>query len=129
MLISKKILHELQSCEKLSFAKMCDGFTYLVCENIYIASRNMKINERYVIEAENKYPALFVKFYLPCDENINTLISFLRVNDEISIALKDHPLYMDDLMLIEIHMLIERNNKGKEKHYDFLLDVTSEKYL
>jgi hypothetical protein len=128
MLITKETLNALRSSKELTIVKRSNGITYLICKDIYIASLSTKIDKEYVIEARSKYPSLYVTFYLTVQENIKTLLSFLRVNDVISIALKDCPMD-DDLKLIEIHMLIERNNKGKEKYYDFLLDVTTEKYL
>jgi hypothetical protein len=128
MIITKETLNALRSCGTLTFIRKNDGITYLICENIYIASLNTKIKKEYVIEARNKYPALYTTFYITYHENIKTLLSFLRVNDEISIALKDCPMD-DNLKLIQIHMLIKRKHNNKEKHYDFLLDVTLEKYL
>jgi hypothetical protein len=128
MIITKETLNALRSCQALTLVRRKNDITYLICEDIYIDSLNTKIKKEYVIEARNKYPSLYVTFYITFQENIKTLLSFLRVNDEISIALKDCPMD-DDLKLIQIHMLIKRISKGKEKHYDFLLDVTLEKYL
>lgn len=129
MFITKEILNAMRQCRELTLVKRNDGNTYVICNDIEIASINAKVDKEYVIEAKNPYSKFYETFYVGQQENIRTMLSFLKVNDDISIAIKDCPMD-DDLKLIEIHLLIKRPSKSRyDKYYDFLLSVTTERYL
>jgi len=129
MVITKEILTAMRNCRELTIIKRTNGVTYILCNKIEIPSLNTSVDKEYTIESRCNYPKMYENYYVSQQENIQTVLSFLKVNDNISVAVRD--CEMDaNLTLIEIHLLIVRNSKAQnEKYYDFLLSATTEKYL
>lgn len=124
MVITNEILKAMKLCDKLIFVKRNDNKFYMICDNITIKVLNTSVRREYSINALIKHPSFYEIYFVSQQENIRTVLSFLKTGDDITIVTKDCEMNKD-LTLIEIHMLIER----KEKHYDFLLSVTTEEYL
>jgi hypothetical protein len=119
MFITKEILNVLRSCKTLTFVKRKNGITYLKCTDIYIDSLNAMIDKEYIIDAISKCNKFYLTKDIDVHGHIKTLISFLKVNDEISIKV----FGQHNSPLTEYHMLVKRPDKRKEKHYDYLLDI------
>lgn len=124
MLVTKENLNAMRRCKTLTLVRKADGYTYLLCKDIEVKSIDAKINKEYIIETHNKYPKLYDCYYVNQQSNIRTMLSFLKVNDNIRTNIVDCPMD-DNINLIEIHLIVDRNNKN----YDFLLSVTMERYL
>lgn len=129
MVISKEVLNAMRLCRRLTFVKRDDGKVYMICSDIEVKKLDMKVEKEFETDSTIDY----AKFYDTCYTstlNIETCLSFLKPNDSIYIR-ADKVKLDDTTTLVEIHLRVRRlhPNAGPSKEYDFLLSVTTEKYL
>jgi hypothetical protein len=123
MKITKEVLTAMKMCRRMVYVKRTDGQVYLICSEIHVKNLDVKIEKEFPIEAFVTYD----KFYATCysiTSNIQTVISSLKVEDDIFIRAVDCPIN-DSLMLVEIHLIVTRGKRT----LDFILSVTTSQYL
>jgi hypothetical protein len=129
MVISKEVINAMRACRRLTFVKRNDGKVYMICSDIEIKKLDVKIDKEYETDSDVR----FDKFYETCYTstlNIETCLSFLKPNDSIYIR-ADKVTLDDTTTFVEIHLRVRRlhPNAGPSKEFDFLLSVTTPKYL
>lgn len=132
MVISKEVLNAMRKCNRLVFVKRTDGKLYMICSDIEIKDLDVKVEKEYETDSDVRFDKFYATYYVKNNTcgNIGTCLSFLKAGDNISFHVYDVKLD-ETTTLVEIHLLVSRLSPsiGPSKKYDFLLSVTTPKYL
>lgn len=130
MVISKEVLNAMRMCGRLTIVKRSDGKVYMICSDIEIKNLDVKIEKEFETDSDTSYNKIYATYYPHTENNIGTCLSFLKPGDNIMFRVSNCKLDQDTT-LVEIHLLISRlsTGVGPSKHFDFLLSVTTPKYL
>ena len=129
MLVTKEVLQSMKTAREIVFLKKTDGQYYIICGEIELKEYGVSIKKEFLIETINKYNKLYEIFYTSQSDHIQTIISFLRVNDSIKMRVCERKMY-DDLTLIDVFLDVERLSKtAKLSEYTFWIDTTIDTYL
>ena len=129
MIVTKEVLQSMKLAGALVFLKKSDDQYYIICDDMELKEYGVSIKKEFLIETINKYNKLYEIFYTSQSEHIQTMISFLRVNDSIKMRVCERKMY-DDLTLIDVFLDIERLSKtAKLSEYTFWIDTTIDTYL
>jgi hypothetical protein len=144
MLITKEIRNRLVLSDIISFIRKTDNRYYMICEDHAFQRKGVKIQKEFLIETVSNHDALYQRFYVSISDHIRTIISLLKLNDNITLRLRDcnycvdSPTLpceiaknnlLDDLTVIEIFLDVERPTKQGIVKYSFLIKTVVEKYL
>jgi hypothetical protein len=124
MLVTKEVLQWLKKADQIVFLRKTDDNVYMISDqNIHNRSVETSCNEIECNERE-LYHASFSRF----ESNIIwTVIEQLRVNDRLKIKISKHGI--DDLILYDVLLYVERPYRNRFIDYTYLLNTTSVKYL
>jgi hypothetical protein len=126
MLITKDIGNRLVLSDVISFIRKTEDRYYMICEDHTFQRKGVKIQKEFLIETVSNNSAACQKFCLSMNDHIGTIISLLRLKDNITLRI--HDCNFDDLTVIEIYLDVVRPSQPVVE-YTFLLKTVIETFL